>query len=108
MRISDWSSDVCSSDLMDDVAGIWRIALVHDVFPLRWQVLVAGCAKIYFGMYVLRFDTVQQLPKQILFGAYGLYHYRSALEPKFHDVDRAELQRFQQIGRSESGERVVQ
>src|SRR3546814_19836228 len=73
---------------MDDVAGIWRIALVHDVFPLRWQVLVAGCAKIYFGMYVLRFDTVQQLPKQILFGAYGLYHYRSALEPKFHDVVR--------------------
>src|SRR3546814_12211854 len=30
MRISDWSSDVCSSDLPDDIPGVGRFAIVAD------------------------------------------------------------------------------
>src|SRR3546814_4514890 len=36
MRISDWSSDVCSSDLVDDPAGIDRIVgRVQDATPCQ-------------------------------------------------------------------------
>src|SRR3546814_3517315 len=32
MRISDWSSDVCSSDLLDLLAGVYVLAGVQRVF----------------------------------------------------------------------------
>src|SRR3546814_9096137 len=33
MRISDWSSDVCSSDLLHRCAGVHEFALAVDVAP---------------------------------------------------------------------------
>src|SRR3546814_13625838 len=33
MRISDWSSDVCSSDLLTEAAAFWSAALGYDPAP---------------------------------------------------------------------------
>src|SRR3546814_14522104 len=36
MRISDWSSDVCSSDLASSLLGALLLPLVVDAGPLLW------------------------------------------------------------------------
>src|SRR3546814_1512334 len=36
MRISDWSSDVCSSDLASSLLGALLLPLVIDAGPLLW------------------------------------------------------------------------
>src|SRR3546814_16249197 len=38
MRISDWSSDVCSSDLRN-----WRVLATRSGYMLPWRVLTAQC-----------------------------------------------------------------
>src|SRR3546814_5308506 len=62
MRISDWSSDVCSSDLPDAGAGpAWRTAAAAPAGParpggarLRWHhpdaAAVDQCARPYHGV----------------------------------------------------------
>src|SRR3546814_16118662 len=53
MRISDWSSDVCSSDLFDD----WHRGAVADVSP-AWRIAidsaerqaVTGTGSVFLGM----------------------------------------------------------
>src|SRR3546814_4367076 len=37
MRISDWSSDVCSSDLIQ-----WRVAMLAELFAIRARAVVVG------------------------------------------------------------------
>src|SRR3546814_8275446 len=50
MRISDWSSDVCSSDLADLCAinivaddRNWRVLATRSGYMLPWRVLTAQC-----------------------------------------------------------------
>src|SRR3546814_4355994 len=37
MRISDWSSDVCSSDLVHVRLGTFKLAFCHDLYPLTFK-----------------------------------------------------------------------
>src|SRR3546814_18435239 len=37
MRISDWSSDVCSSDLVRETVARWRAGEAWDTTPLWWM-----------------------------------------------------------------------
>src|SRR3546814_6739289 len=45
MRISDWSSDVCSSDLLATLAPMWQAAL------LGYALVGAGCSNIVPVLY---------------------------------------------------------
>src|SRR3546814_16467248 len=57
MRISDWSSDVCSSDLFERasltaarrVAPHWPRGLLADCFPADWREALVdrGCASLH-------------------------------------------------------------
>src|SRR3546814_5218774 len=50
MRISDWSSDVCSSDLWHPVGDVLRVAnLAHHVFVEAAGCHVSPLAEIDFG-----------------------------------------------------------
>src|SRR3546814_16722905 len=42
MRISDWSSDVCSSDLRDGGSGRDRAVEQHPGMPGPWHVVIDG------------------------------------------------------------------
>src|SRR3546814_18462648 len=56
MRISDWSSDVCSSDLPD--IGICGSTLVYYATPERVQALGGGRYDPWFGRF--RLDGFEQ------------------------------------------------
>src|SRR3546814_9481747 len=68
MRISDWSSDVCSSDLFDATL-LADSRLFADMFPLVRQVQIAtdgakGCAARLAGTEAPKFeDTEKTLPE---------------------------------------------
>src|SRR3546814_9962404 len=55
MRISDWSSDVCSSDLMDNAANLKLRLVARFSLLLHEQALKFACA---------RFDSISQLLDQ--------------------------------------------
>src|SRR3546814_6230978 len=56
MRISDWSSDVCSSDLME---GLGMIAIIVPViFP---SLTALGVDPIWFGVFVVILVELGQL-----------------------------------------------
>src|SRR3546814_9651449 len=44
MRISDWSSDVCSSDLLNESMAMWPVAAVSGWYYAhpQWQYFVVG------------------------------------------------------------------
>src|SRR3546814_5391337 len=42
MRISDWSSDVCSSDLIEQVAHVCQTTIVEDAWQRGQTVIVHG------------------------------------------------------------------
>src|SRR3546814_21170124 len=49
MRISDWSSDVCSSDLVADIAARHDVVLITkgDLFPQEAKVRDSGMADLF-------------------------------------------------------------
>src|SRR3546814_1899143 len=61
MRISDWSSDVCSSDLQPDVVGLQETKLADEKFPdavlagLGYRSVFSG-QKTYNGVAILARD----------------------------------------------------
>src|SRR3546814_7313785 len=67
MRISDWSSDVCSSDLMS-VAGIFAVAFAVVAATNRtargawWLALGYGMGIVYVGLEFLLTRQVDQTP----------------------------------------------
>src|SRR3546814_10987222 len=97
MRISDWSSDVCSSDLRDrvDAAGVERgddrfgtdIAEEGDLAPLAFRQRMFAAAEQYVGLDAQR----RQFPHAVL-GRLGLQLAR----------------RRDKIGRASCRERVCQ
>src|SRR3546814_10229864 len=40
MRISDWSSDVCSSDLLDSWYQLWVITRIQMIAPLSYRIVI--------------------------------------------------------------------
>src|SRR3546814_20272866 len=109
MRISDWSSDVCSSDLYEDRA--WRLTLfgdeveaIHEFDPLTGDKTAAlDVIKVYANShYVTPRPTLQQaakLIKQDLKVQLDLFNQQGKL---------LEAQRLEQIGRASCRERVCQ
>src|SRR3546814_8053018 len=49
MRISDWSSDVCSSDLYPALLGSFLFGALSAPFPDRYQLWAAGLMILYFA-----------------------------------------------------------
>src|SRR3546814_3909744 len=89
MRISDWSSDVCSSDLLAGYAELHRIA---D----RRTVLQPGHAQLQLGE--MRGDVVDQPVAQFL----------ARVDVVGADNELGEVGRRQQLGRASCRERVCQ
>src|SRR3546814_19444170 len=47
MRISDWSSDVCSSDLTNDTSPNFRLATARIEAPGEWAELIPASPDFY-------------------------------------------------------------
>src|SRR3546814_2225654 len=55
MRISDWSSDVCSSDLLQDSGSVWKFglwALAHhaSILDMKGQLAAQAIARRHTAM----------------------------------------------------------
>src|SRR3546814_12075123 len=96
MRISDWSSDVCSSDMVD--FGWAASALDYDD--------ISGCAQAAIGGK----DGIQQfaLAASVIFCAQGALHL--SMDDDLRGLVRLGLQqdRVHEIGRASCRERVCQ
>src|SRR3546814_11380226 len=69
MRISDWSSDVCSSDLVEQLASIPRLPPLHIDRPRLVRALLDTdcrlrliCAPAGFGKTVLMSECARLVP----------------------------------------------
>src|SRR3546814_10460753 len=71
MRISDWSSDVCSSDLFIACAGLGALPPEEAIYPM---VPLDGAGKPLSGAarYVLHFDK-DQIPPADAFWSLTMY-----------------------------------
>src|SRR3546814_1909881 len=47
MRISDWSSDVCSSDLISKADSLYEVGRAYDVFTLTGQMCIHDDGEIF-------------------------------------------------------------
>src|SRR3546814_15511317 len=107
MRISDWSSDVCSSDLMaTDVQAAVDVPLLHIADPTAERIKAAGFSKV--GLLGTAFTMEHAFYKGRLADQHGL----SVIIP--NDEDRATVHRIiyaelvAEIGRASCRERVCQ
>src|SRR3546814_5236981 len=83
MRISDWSSDVCSSDLMaTDVQAAVDVPLLHIADPTAERIKAAGFSKV--GLLGTAFTMEHAFYKGRLADQHGL----SVIIP--NDEDRSE------------------
>src|SRR3546814_16982115 len=86
MRISDWSSDVCSSDLFDktlQTTNIWLNEIIDEIGPDRqiaWKVLSTVLHKLRDRLPV---DAAAHLGAQLPLLVRGAYYdqYRPARQP---------------------------
>src|SRR3546814_4733035 len=69
MRISDWSSDVCSSDLLAGALGAWITAAVSPEI-LRW---VLGLSFIGMAVWTMIPDKIEEEETHVAkrFGVFG-------------------------------------
>src|SRR3546814_5086791 len=95
MRISDWSSDVCSSDLQERLTGIDR-ALLRDANAAGW--LEAGGKDVFDR--AIRIGRLRKLERLGLAAPAGRQHWQLA-----PDLEAALRQK---IGRASCRERVCQ
>src|SRR3546814_14299169 len=86
MRISDWSSDVCSSDLPEIIAEAEKVLTALALPVTLDRALVGGAAYEATG-HPLPPETLAkaQAADAILFGAVG--------DPRFDNVERSEERR---------------
>src|SRR3546814_9098656 len=126
MRISDWSSDVCSSDLIDPGAGLMRLskdaveeyglddyelvsasgaamtaALERAVKRKEWIVVTGWSPHWMFGAHELRY---LEDPKGVL----GGQEHIDVIARKGFYQDHPEVGAFLEIGRASCRERVCQ
>src|SRR3546814_7280051 len=73
MRISDWSSDVCSSDLFNIAPTVFELALVLGIF---W---------VDFGLWLVA-STVVMVAAYIVF-TQKVTDWRNALRARMNDLD---------------------
>src|SRR3546814_14104637 len=76
MRISDWSSDVCSSDLLLHIASLRLVAGIHQFQPLQRSV-VPPCLQ-FTGMesFVCRPALAEQQPVALVTGVDARFQQR--------------------------------
>src|SRR3546814_8961063 len=105
MRISDWSSDVCSSDLMPaDVALMKELGLKAYRFSVNWgRVLPEGIGRVNepgLGFYE---RLVDELLKHDIEPLLTLHHWDlpAALDDKGGWLNRDSADWFAEYGRSE-------
>src|SRR3546814_2053253 len=96
MRISDWSSDVCSSDLLGDIAQARALAVDHQVAQLLQVVELAD------RLHAQALSAVVDLPG----GHREVDRLQACVE--LVDTDVVGGQAVREIGRASCRERVCQ
>src|SRR3546814_11755953 len=99
MRISDWSSDVCSSDLQQHIVDI--IPRFRD--PRHGTVPDAARSSVVGRQGKMIVTTAVELPPQIFGAASKVALHMVAVDPQLRRRSR-----HQQIGRASCRERVCQ
>src|SRR3546814_20676293 len=67
MRISDWSSDVCSSDLLTNVIESGRLTACHStegIPPDQYYIITVG-TPLRPGTYEPRLDMIEEASRQV-------------------------------------------
>src|SRR3546814_20007930 len=67
MRISDWSSDVCSSDLLTNVIESGRLTACHStegIPPAQYYIITVG-TPLRPGTYEPRLDMIEEASRQV-------------------------------------------
>src|SRR3546814_3832139 len=98
MRISDWSSDVCSSDLGATGAHMAKCLVAHAITAVRHVRLVEHDAQA---------ETCWGLDGRVVFGAVLAQHFVEQRRLQQLPVEQAGVERCQ-IGRASCRERVCQ
>src|SRR3546814_5591652 len=104
MRISDWSSDVCSSDLLTNETP--RIGFVRELIRYESKEIISAPPRVKPWVYCSQVDELFNIVNrtQMTRAAFNVSHARYMLTP----TERLEGKSVPEIGRASCRERVCQ